>query len=62
MPKRGGWRAALGDELARVQAADLIRKLADKIVLTPVASEEGHNSLSIDPHGHRKRPKPQERT
>ena len=45
-------RAALGDELARVQAADLIRKLVDKIVLVPGTDDEGHTSLSIDLHGH----------
>ena len=45
-------REALGDELARVQAADLIRKLVDKIVLVPGTDDEGHTSLSIDLHGH----------
>ncbi len=34
-------REALGDELARVQAADLIRKLVDKIVLMPVDGRRG---------------------
>lgn len=33
------------------QASDLIRKLVDKIVVTPV-EEKGRNSLSIDLHGH----------
>ncbi len=35
-----------------MQAADLIRKLVDKIVLVPVTDDEGHKSLSIDLHGH----------
>jgi hypothetical protein len=48
----GALREALGDEQARVQAADLIRKLVDKIVLVPGTDDEGHTSLSIDLHGH----------
>jgi site-specific DNA recombinase len=44
-------REALANERAHVQAAELIRKLVDKIVLTPV-EEEGRTSLSIDLHGH----------
>ncbi len=48
----GALREALGDELAQVQAADLIRKLVDKIVLVPGTDDEGHTSLSIDLHGH----------
>jgi hypothetical protein len=44
----GALREALGDERARVQAADLIRKLVDKIVLVPGTDEEGHTSLTID--------------
>jgi hypothetical protein len=35
-----------------VKVADIIRQLADKIVLTPVAEEESCKSLSIDLHGH----------
>ncbi len=35
-----------------MQAADLIRKLVDKIVLVPGTDDEGHTSLSIDLHGH----------
>jgi hypothetical protein len=30
----------------------IIRKLVDKVVLTPVADEEGRKSLTIDLHGH----------
>ena len=45
-------REALADEYARVQATEIIRKLVDKIVVTPVADEEGRTSLSIDLHGH----------
>jgi site-specific DNA recombinase len=45
-------REALGDEHAHVQAAEIIRKLVDRIVLTPVADEEGRTNLSIDLHGH----------
>ena len=44
-------REALTDEHAQAQAADLIRKLVEKIVLTPEAGEGG-GSLSIDLHGH----------
>jgi hypothetical protein len=44
-------REALADEHAQAQAADLIRKLVDKIGLTPV-KEEGRPTLSIDLHGH----------
>ncbi len=44
-------REALSDEHAQAQAPDLIRKLVDKIVVTPVV-EEGRNNLSIDLHGH----------
>ena len=44
-------REALTDEHAHVQASDLIRKLVEKIVLTPEAGEGG-GSLSIDLHGH----------
>ena len=36
----------------RRQAADIIRKLVDKIVLMPVTDEEGRKTLSIDLHGH----------
>ena len=35
-----------------MQAADIIRKLVDKIVLMPGTDEEGRKSLSIDLHGH----------
>jgi site-specific DNA recombinase len=38
--------------LARVQAAELIRKPVDKIVLVPGTDDEGNTSLSIDLHGH----------
>ncbi len=44
-------RKALADEHAHLQAADVIRKLVNKIVLIPV-EEEGRKSLSIDLHGH----------
>lgn len=45
-------REALADEHAQAGAADIIRKLVDKVVLTPVADEEGRKSLTIDLHGH----------
>lgn len=45
-------REALADEHAQTGAADIIRKLVDKVVLTPVADEEGRKSLTIDLHGH----------
>jgi hypothetical protein len=35
-----------------VQAAKIIRKLVDKIVLVPGTDDKGHKSLSIDLHGH----------
>jgi site-specific DNA recombinase len=35
-----------------VQAAELIRKPVDKIVLVPGTDDEGNTSLSIDLHGH----------
>ncbi len=44
-------REALAAEHAQAQASDLIRKLVDKIVLTPV-EEEGRRTLSIYLHGH----------
>ncbi len=37
--------------MRRRRLADLIRKLVEKIVVTPV-EEEGRTSLSIDLHGH----------
>src|SRR5450432_1956449 len=58
-PQMGGYyrdqvarlREALsGDESAG--AMDLMRKLIDRIVLTPVEEEGGRKSLSIDLHGH----------
>ena len=45
-------REALADEHAQAGAADIIRKLVDKVVLMPVADEEGRKSLTIDLHGH----------
>jgi len=45
-------REALSDEHARTRAAEVIRKLVDRIVLTLAEDEEGRNSLSIDLHGH----------
>jgi site-specific DNA recombinase len=48
----GSLRESLADEHARVQATEIIRKLVDKIVVTPVSVEEGRTSLSIDLHGH----------
>ena len=48
----GELRESLADEHARVQATEIIRKLVDKIVVTPVSDEEGRTSLSIDLHGH----------
>jgi site-specific DNA recombinase len=36
----------------QAEATDLIRKLVDRIVLTPVEDEQGRKSLSIDLHGH----------
>jgi site-specific DNA recombinase len=44
-------REALADEHARVQATEIIRKLVDKIVVTPLPDEEGR-TMSIDLHGH----------
>jgi site-specific DNA recombinase len=34
------------------EAVELIRKLTDRIVLTPVEDEHGHKTLPIDLHGH----------
>ena len=45
-------REALADERAQAGAADIIRKLVDKVVLTPVADEDGRKSLTIDLQGH----------
>jgi site-specific DNA recombinase len=45
-------REALADEHAHAGAADIIRKLIDKVVLTPATDEEGRKSLTIDLHGH----------
>ena len=45
-------REALTDEHAQVQAAEIIRKLIDRIVLTPIEDEDGRKSQSIDLHGH----------
>jgi hypothetical protein len=36
----------------QAEAIDLIRKLIDRIVLTPVEDEKGRKTLSIDLHGH----------
>jgi hypothetical protein len=36
----------------QAEATGLIRKLVDRIVLTPVEDEEGRKTLSIDLHGH----------
>jgi site-specific DNA recombinase len=36
----------------QAEATDLIRKLIDRIVLTPVEDEKGRKTLSIDLHGH----------
>ena len=44
-------RAALSGN-GQAEATDLIRKLVDRIVLTPVEDEEGRKTLSIDLHGH----------
>jgi hypothetical protein len=35
-----------------VQAAEIIRKLVDKIVLVPGTDDEGRTSLSIEVYGH----------
>jgi hypothetical protein len=37
---------------SHAEATELIRKLIDRIVLTPVEEEHGHKTLSIDLHGH----------
>ena len=44
-------RAALSGN-GQAEATDLIRKLIDRIVLTPVEDEKGRKTLSIDLHGH----------
>jgi DNA invertase Pin-like site-specific DNA recombinase len=44
-------RAALTDESRRAEATALIRRLIDRIVLTPV-EHEGRRKLSVDLHGH----------
>ena len=47
----GSLRESPADEHAHAQASDLIRKLIETIVVTPV-EKDGHNTLSIDLHGH----------
>ncbi len=47
----GALREALNDEERRVEAAGIIRKLIERIELTPV-TESGQETLAINLHGH----------
>ena len=50
--KIGRLAEALNAPETVTEAADVMRGLIDRIVLTPVADEAGRTSLSIDLHGH----------